>query len=113
MKYGYILIILFSLSLLSCSKKEDTTPSATGLTFEKLVASDTVMAVNGLTTLTATASGQGLNYEWASEYGTFIGSGNTVQWTVCHADRFRITCSVTDKSNNISKKEIYIRTYEP
>jgi len=42
-------------------------------------------------------------------YGTFVGSGNTVQWTVCHADNFIITCEVVDKNNHSDTKSVTIK----
>jgi hypothetical protein len=107
--FGMIAVVSF----LACSKSS-TTPSdsSTTLKFENLVANDTVMKVNDITTITATASGDGLAYNWTASYGTFIGSGSKVQWTVCHSDRFSITCVVKDKNNKSESRTIYIRTVE-
>lgn len=114
MKNIFILLIMSAMVVsLSCSKN-NTTPSDTGtpLKFENLVANDTVMKVNNITTITAQVSGEGLTYKWTASYGTFIGSGSTVQWTVCHSDRFSITCEVKDKNNKSDSRTVYIRTVE-
>jgi hypothetical protein len=108
---GIILLFLF---LNSCKKSETTAPVDTSgdFKFVSLVAQDTVLKVNAVTSITATATGQGLTYKWTCKYGTFIGSGNTVKWTVCHSDMFKITCEVTDNANHSDLKDVYIRTQE-
>ena len=105
---GVVLIV----ALASC-KKSSTTPDSSSGTFKftSIVANDTVILVNEVTTLTANATGEGLTYTWTCDFGTFIGSGNTVQWTVCHADNFIINCTVTDKNSNSASKAITIRTH--
>jgi hypothetical protein len=99
-------------SLAACSK-HSTAPdnSSSAFKFTSLVANDTVIKVDEVTTLTAVATGEGLTYTWTCDFGTFIGSGNTVQWTVCHADNFTINCTVADKNKNSSSKNIIIRTH--
>ena len=101
-------------SIVSCKKSESTPSPSAGNDFKfvSLVAADTVMTVNAVTTITANATGQGLSYKWTAEYGTFIGSGNSVQWTVCHSDKFKITCEITDEANHTESKDVYIRTQE-
>ncbi|MEI6433405.1 MAG: hypothetical protein WCP32_01075 [Bacteroidota bacterium] len=94
----------------ACSKKESA-PSETVLTFNSLAAADTVIKVNDITTITANANGDGITYKWSATYGTFIGSGAQVQWTVCHEAKFTITCEVTDQNNNSETKQIVIRSH--
>lgn len=110
--------LLFSLVVLmvafaACHKSSTPTPdnSSGAFKFSSLVANDTVIRVDEITTLTATATGSELTYTWTCDFGTFIGSGNTVQWTVCHADNFTINCTVTDKNKNSASKTIIIRTH--
>jgi hypothetical protein len=107
--FGVALIVV----LAACSKSSSPTPDNSSGTFKftSLVANDTVIKVDDVTTLTATATGEGLTYTWTCDFGTFIGSGNIVQWTVCHADNFTIHCTVTDKNNNSGSKNIIIRTH--
>ncbi len=104
-------VLLFAFIVcLSCSKS-DPAPSennGTSFNFVSLVAQDTLMSINGITTIRATATGQGLTFNWSASYGSFIGSGSSVQWTVCHADKFKITCEVKDASGNSDTKEVYI-----
>jgi PBP1b-binding outer membrane lipoprotein LpoB len=98
-------IIIFS----SCSKSS-TTPSDSNVPFNytSLVASDTVMPLNGIANITATATGSGLTYKWTASYGTFIGSGAAVKWTVCHSDIFTITCVIKDNNGHEGSKTISI-----
>lgn len=111
MKQILLLISLFSLMvLISCSKSSPAPSGSNGTEFNfiSLVPKDTAIQVNGITTITANATGSDLSYKWTASYGTFIGSGSTVQWTVCHSDKFRITCEVKDDNGHSDSKEIYI-----
>lgn len=107
-KIGLIVIVLV-VFMVSC-KKNDNSGKSTGtpLKFISLTTSDTTISVNGVTTLTAVATGDGLTYTWSSLYGTIIGSGAVVQWTVCHADHFKIICEVKDVNNNSAKDSVYV-----
>jgi hypothetical protein len=108
-----LLSFLFLISFFACKKSETAAPSASDeFKFVTLQAQDTLLKVNDVTTITATATGTGLTYKWTASYGTFIGSGSTIQWTVCHADRFKITCEITDNSNHSDSRDVYISTHE-
>ena len=105
-------IVVLVVAVAACQKSSSTPDNSSGaFKFTSLVANDTVIKVNEITTLTATATGEGLTYTWTCDFGTFIGSGNTVQWTVCHSDNFTINCTVTDKNSNSASKTIVIRTH--
>jgi hypothetical protein len=105
---GIALIVSFS----ACKKSStDTTPSTVAFKFTGLVTNDTVIPVDGVATINAVATGDGLTYTWTCDFGTFIGSGATVQWTVCHADNFTINCTVEDKNKNSASKTVTIRTH--
>ena len=99
--------------LASCSKSTTTTdPGAGGnFKFSSLVAADTVIKVNDITSISASATGEGLTYKWTASYGTFVGSGATVQWTVCHQAKFTITCLVTDQYSHSETKSIIVRSH--
>ncbi len=111
------IIALFCLGILiilaACSKGETTPDQGTGSNFKfsSLVAADTVIKVNDITTVTARATGDGLTYKWTASYGTFVGSGAEVQWTVCHAAKFNITCVVTDQYSHSETKTIIVRSH--
>jgi hypothetical protein len=110
------LTLFFFLGLLmafSCQKSETVAPENTAeLKFISLVAADTVMIVNGINSITANVSGEGLSYRWTASYGTIIGSGPSVKWTVCHSDTFKITCEVTDKYDHTASKDLNIKVLE-
>lgn len=104
------IFLLAFVALISCSKSSSTPSGSDNKEFKfiSLVAKDTVIPVNGITTVTATATGSGLSYKWVASYGTIIGSGASVQWTVCHSDKFKITCDVKDANGSSDSKEIFI-----
>jgi hypothetical protein len=108
----FLLGIIVVLASSACKKSSsDTDPSAgANFKFTSILATDTVIKVNAVTSLTAVASGDGLTYKWASDYGTIIGSGANIQWTVCHQDKFSISCQVTDKYNHAETKNIVVRS---
>jgi hypothetical protein len=111
MKKILLLVSLFSLIvLISCSKSSPSPATSNGNEFKfiSLEPADTAIKVNGITTITANATGSGLTYKWTASYGTFVGNGSKVQWTVCHSDKFRITCEVKDDNGHSDSKDIYI-----
>lgn len=112
------ILVLFAtliiISMASCSKSTvnpDNSNSGSEFKYESLVAQDTALPVNGITTVSAKATGTGLTYYWTASYGSFIGSGSSVKWTVCHADRFTITCEVKDDKGNAASKVIAINVH--
>lgn len=110
MKHALIVIagLLFVLST-ACSKKSETAAPTVPLVFNSLNISDSTMTVNDILTCTASATGDGITYHWSATYGSFMGSGATVNWTVCHADNFVITCEVKDSAGNSAKKQRTVR----
>jgi hypothetical protein len=109
----YLLVLIASLALLSCSKSKTTpTDNGTEFKFVSLVPNDTVLPINGITIIKANATGTGLTFHWTASYGTFIGSGSTVQWTVCHADIFTVTCQVTDDKGHADSRQIKIHVHD-
>lgn len=113
MKHFLLISVVILMVALAACHKSSTSPETNSGTFKftGLVSNDTVIKVNEVATITANATGEGLTYTWTCDFGTFIGSGNTVQWTVCHADNFTINCTVTDKNSNSASKAIIIRTH--
>ena len=106
---GLVTIVI----LASCSKNSTTPEQGIGSNFKfsSLTAADTVIKVNDITTITANATGDGLTYKWSASFGTFVGSGASVQWTVCHQDKFNITCEVTDTYSHSETKTIVVRSH--
>jgi hypothetical protein len=110
-KIIYLLPILLTVLIISCSKSTSTPENNTPFKFTSLVPQDTVIAVNGITNVTANATGSGLTYKWTASYGSFIGSGSNVKWTVCHADKFTITCEVKDDQGHSDSKTVSINVH--
>jgi len=111
MKKNIFFIALILVVAVFSSCKKDKTPEAPiqkPLTFTLLSSSNDSMFVGDITTLTAVATGDGLTYTWSSEWGTFVGSGASVQWSACHAALFTVYCEVKDKYNASIKKSIFI-----
>ena len=115
MKRYFIVIVFISAAVLSSCKKEESIidPGNQPAKFEykSLVAQDTIMTLTDINVIIASASGDGLSYHWTASYGNFIGSGSSVQWTVCHADKFRITCEVRDQYGHSESKDVYVRVH--
>jgi hypothetical protein len=111
-----LLLVVSSLILVFSCKKKDNNAEPTPFKYSSLDASDTVVVVNSVYHIVANASGDDLQFSWVStdmdgnNYGTIIGSGNDVQWSVCHTSRFKVSCTVTDKYSNSESKTIYIRS---
>jgi hypothetical protein len=113
-KILYLFTILTAVFIISCSKSTSTPENnnpGSEFKFVSLVPQDTVLTVNGITNITATATGSGLTYHWTASYGTFIGSGSAVKWTVCHSDKFTITCEVKDDQGHSDSKTISINVH--
>jgi len=114
MKKVFILLAVFTILVTAACKKSSSTtdaPAGSNFKFSSLVAADTVIKVNDITTLIATATGDGLSYKWTANYGTFVGSGASVQWTVCHEAKFAINCEVTDMYSHSETKKIIVRAH--
>jgi len=113
MRKVFTSLCLITLVIFAACSKSETTPdpgAGSNFKFNSLVAADTVIKVNDVTTITANAVGDGLSYKWTASYGTFVGSGATVQWTVCHQDKFTINCEVTDQFNHSETKTVIVRS---
>jgi hypothetical protein len=110
-KIIYFATILVAVLIISCSKSTPAPENNTPFKFTSLVPQDTVLAVNGITNITANATGSGLTYKWTASYGSFIGSGAKVKWSVCHADKFTITCEVKDDQGHSDSKTVSINVH--
>jgi hypothetical protein len=110
-KIIYLVSILVAVLIISCSKSTSTPENNTPLKFTSLILQDTVLAVNGITNITANATGSGLTYKWTASYGSFIGSGSSVKWTVCHSDKFTISCEVKDDQGHSESKTVSINVH--
>jgi hypothetical protein len=113
------LILLFFVSAVilffSC-KKKDNAAEPTPFSYTSLVASESIIPVTSSLHIVATATGDDLQYSWKSvdsqgnNFGNIIGSGSDIQWTICHADTFIVSCTVSDKYGNSETKSVNIRS---
>jgi hypothetical protein len=116
MKKLILLLFVSSFILVYSCKKKDSNTEPTPFTYTSLTPSDTLVLVNNVIHIVAAATGDNLQYSWVStdmdgnNYGTIIGSGNDVQWSVCHNSKFKITCTIADKYSNSDSKTVYIRS---
>jgi hypothetical protein len=116
MKKLILLLFVSAFVLFFSCKKKDSPADPTPFSYSSLAASDSVVVVNAALHIVATANGDDLQYSWKStdmdenNYGTIIGSGNDVQWSVCHTSRFKVSCTVADKYGNSDSKTVYIRS---
>ncbi|MCX6304702.1 MAG: hypothetical protein NT040_07025 [Bacteroidetes bacterium] len=108
-----ILCLATIVILAACSKSKSTPEPATGATFQfkSLTATDTVIQVNGITSIAANATGDGLTYVWTSSYGQPVSKGSSAEWTVCHVGKFSISCQVTDKYDHSETKSVIVRSH--
>jgi len=109
------MIMLIAVALTGC--KEDDTPAGDcdghdPLSFISLVAEDDIIEAGESTTVTATAEGYELTYEWTASTGyIFAGdSENVITYTAspCSIGDITITCEVTDACGNSETKRIII-----
>lgn len=111
------LIILLGMVLAVSSCKKDNTPdnnTSDKLEFVSLAVEKDTIVVQDVTKVTATVKGTNLTYSWAcdNELGIIEGTGSEILFTICHAGKFKITCTVKDASNNQVSKDAYVTTIE-
>ena len=81
------------------------------LMFSALSATDTLMPLNFTDTITATASGEDITYNWLASEGNISGSGTKVTFTPPQYEgNFTLTCTVTDKYNHSNSKNLVLTT---
>jgi hypothetical protein len=104
--------LAFMFFAFSCKKEPNEGPQQPTFQFENLIASNYQTKIGTLVTFSAITSGEIASYEWISKdkdnnnYGTFFGGGSQVEWSVCHADSFYITCTVAGSSSQKISKTI-------
>ncbi|NVO03689.1 MAG: hypothetical protein HXX09_13415 [Bacteroidetes bacterium] len=107
-----IVLALLILGLFIVSCKKDKQPVSNPLVFTSLAAAADSVEVNQLMRINAVATGDELSYAWEST-GNIVGSGASVDFTICHSDYFTVKCTVTDASANSESKTITVRSYIP
>ncbi len=109
-----IVITTIGLMVLSCNKENPTNSSnPTGqstIFYTDLSAEQDTISIGATTTVTATATGDGLTYNWSTDNGFIIGSGNQITYgaSSCCSGTNTVTCNVIDSGNDQESKSITI-----
>jgi hypothetical protein len=114
MKSANILLVLLSAFLIilhSCNEKDHEDYG--NLTFHSLIAEKDTIAPGETVKITASASGNRLEYFWSATLGDILGSGPEVVYAAspCSAGKNRITCRIESGSRS-ETKTIDITVYE-
>ncbi len=109
-----ILLILAVLSFVSCQKKEivfTENPSLHQpkvLSFNELMATNPFITPSGKTIIKALAYGDGLNFTWKANHGSFSGNDSVVEYSNSTIGDDTIICEVKDKYGKVLSKQIKI-----
>jgi len=79
--------------------------------FKSLIAEKDVINIYDKIYIKANVYGNQLTYYWTSE-GVIIGEGAEVMFTICHAGRFKISCTINDSNGNTETKIVNITVNE-
>lgn len=117
---NYILIFSFA-ALVSCRKPpapdnpviepvpdHSTVTPLIPLVFDRIETNDTIVKVQAKARITAIASGDSITFAWTSEATLIPVNDTSVLFTICHEDRFKVTCVVTDRYDNSISKSIWM-----
>lgn len=99
----YVLAIILSLMLFSCSDNDSNTnnpivptDSNAIFSFDSLIIENKSISINESTPIQAYAQGSNLKYAWKCSQGGVIGQGAKVNFALCHETKVIVTCTVTD-----------------
>ncbi len=118
-------IVAFGMIVSSCNKEVpepepntstqngSNTSNTTGIStisYTDLSAEQSTIAIGATTTVTATATGDGLTYNWSTNNGDIIGSGSQITYGAsgCCGGTNTVTCTVVDSGNHQESKSITI-----
>ncbi|GEM_PF-290550 len=87
----------------------DDNPNST-IEYTSLIADETTLPTGESTLITATATGEGLEYYWSASLGDIVGSGEQITYTAafCCEGSNTITCSIRDNLNTWKHKSVTI-----
>ncbi|MCX6281257.1 MAG: hypothetical protein NTU51_04785 [Bacteroidetes bacterium] len=99
----YFVLILLAVSLLACSKKKDSTPSA-DIKIISLTTSVNPVKVFDTAVITMEAVGDNLLYTWKANHGKLKGSGKIVKYSACYSciGLNTITCTLSNSTGAVS-----------
>jgi hypothetical protein len=103
MKNSYLILILITIGLWACSKKNDTNPSG-DIHIISLAATVNPVKAYDTTVITVEASGESLQYGWVANHGKLKGSGKTIKYSACQSctGLNTITCRVFNSAGEVS-----------
>lgn len=119
-KYKVKILVVVFISLLlaffACDKDDDNDKNngeKVPLVFESLVAENDTIVSGEAVTITATATGKEIKYQWSANTGSIIGSGYQVNLatTPCVPEEITVTCTVKDAYNQSETKSVKIVTF--
>ncbi|TVQ16456.1 MAG: hypothetical protein EA361_04050 [Bacteroidetes bacterium] len=82
------------------------------LVFTALESEEETIPVGFRTTVTATASGEEIEYQWSADGGTLEGEGSEVVFFAGNPGEYKLTCTVTDLAGESQFFEIIITVVE-
>lgn len=93
----------------SMDENGDDNPNST-IEYISLIADETSLSAGESTHITATATGENLEYYWSASLGDIIGSGEQITYTAafCCEGSNTITCSIKDNLNTWKHKSVTI-----
>jgi hypothetical protein len=99
----FIIGTLLAVSILACSKKDDTKPPA-DIKIVSLTATVNPVMAYDTTVITMEALGKNLLYGWVANHGKLKGSGKTVKYCACQSclGHNTITCRVFNETGEVS-----------
>ena len=109
MKIKFLFLVVASVFVCwySCKKKETASePTTTPLEFTSFTIYPDTTNPGGTATVTATAKGDNVNYQWSTSHAELFGYGSTVVMGAapCCIGTNTVFCTVSDGKNNISKQ---------
>ena len=103
MKNIYIILVVITVSLWACSKKNDPNPSG-DIKIISLTSTVNPVKAYDTTVITMEASGESLQYGWVANHGKLKGSGKTIKYSACQSciGLNTITCRVFNNTGEVS-----------
>lgn len=107
----FVIFIVLSVSVIACSKKKDTMPSA-DIKILSLTATVNPVKAFDTTVITMEAIGDSLQYSWKANHGKLKGSGKEIKYSACESciGLNTITCTVFNYTGEVSDT-VMIRVY--
>lgn len=106
------LFAMLTMLLFACKKDTNNNNNNNGspLIFTELKADNDTIIAGTTTYVRATASGDGLTFQWSATAGDILGAGANIQYAAppCVAGINTITCTVKDSGNNSQTKTVNI-----